>query len=68
MSCDYVCNYRGSGWPHSPLTRQITNSESILHFVNTIVPKLRERGISEAELNDLVVGNPRRYFAGVVDE
>lgn len=64
VSCDYVCAYRGSGWPDSPLMSQITNSESILHFVQVIVPKLKALGITQAELDDLMMDNPRRYFSG----
>jgi phosphotriesterase-related protein len=33
------------------------------HFHRHIMPRLRERGLSEAQLQQLLVHNPRRYFS-----
>jgi phosphotriesterase-related protein len=34
------------------------------HLFDTILPELRARGVSEADLNTILVENPRRYFEG----
>ena len=33
-------------------------------FMRAIAPLLRSAGLSEAEIDDLVTHNPRRYFGG----
>lgn len=35
-----------------------------LHVVQDVVPALRERGVGEAQLDAMLIGNPRRFFAG----
>jgi len=35
------------------------------HLFKRILPALRERGLSEADVTTMLVENPRRYFAGV---
>jgi phosphotriesterase-related protein len=35
-----------------------------LHFHLRIVPRLREGGASEADIQALLVDNPRRFFVG----
>jgi phosphotriesterase-related protein len=34
------------------------------HLFKRILPKLRERGVREADIQTMLVDNPRRYFAG----
>jgi phosphotriesterase-related protein len=34
------------------------------HIFKHILPRLRERGVSEAQLRTLMVENPMRYFRG----
>jgi phosphotriesterase-related protein len=34
------------------------------HLFKRILPKLRERGVSEADLDTIFIDNPRRYFGG----
>jgi phosphotriesterase-related protein len=34
-----------------------------LHISNDVLPMLRERGVSEAEIEQMLVGNPRDYFS-----
>jgi phosphotriesterase-related protein len=36
------------------------------HLFKRIVPRLRERGVTEADLHTMFVENPRRYFRGEV--
>jgi phosphotriesterase-related protein len=35
-----------------------------LHFTRNIAPKLKAAGMSEAEIEGMLVDNPRRYFGG----
>ena len=34
------------------------------HFLRNIVPELRKEGVTDAQINTVLVDNPRRYFAG----
>ncbi|MGH3407024.1 MAG: phosphotriesterase family protein [Streptosporangiaceae bacterium] len=34
------------------------------HLFSDVLPALRERGVSETQLETMLVGNPRRYFSG----
>jgi phosphotriesterase-related protein len=34
------------------------------HVFTTIVPALREAGVAQAKIDAMLIGNPRRYFAG----
>jgi phosphotriesterase-related protein len=34
------------------------------HFSLRVAPKLRDRGVTEAQLDALLVDNPRRFFTG----
>jgi predicted metal-dependent phosphotriesterase family hydrolase len=34
------------------------------HFIERIVPRLRDGGASDAQIERLLVDNPRRFFAG----
>ena len=36
------------------------------HLFRRILPRLRERGLSEADIDTMLRGNPRRYFEGSV--
>lgn len=33
-----------------------------LHITNDVLPALRERGVTEEQIEQMLVGNPRRYF------
>jgi len=35
-----------------------------LHIWNTILPALRDEGVTDGEIDELTVGNPRRFFEG----
>ena len=36
-----------------------------LHIENDVLPALRERGITEKQINQMLMENPRRYFERV---
>ena len=35
-----------------------------LHVLADVVPALLERGVTKSQVDDMLVGNPRRYFGG----
>ena len=35
-----------------------------LHFTRNIAPRLRAGGMTEAEIDSILIDNPRRYFTG----
>ena len=49
--------------PPAVLTKVLPNWEPS-HIFKHILPSLRERGVSEAQLRTLMVENPTRYFQG----
>jgi len=57
-------------WRGTPIPPEITlagagaGSWNPLHFVRDVAPRLREAGVSEAQVEALLVDNPRRFFAG----
>ncbi len=57
-------------WRGTPIPRSITlggaeaGSWHPLHFLRDVAPQLREGGASEAQIQALLVDNPRRFFAG----
>ncbi len=34
------------------------------HLFDDVLPALRERGVTEAQIETMLVANPRRYFSG----
>jgi phosphotriesterase-related protein len=50
---------------HPDRIAQILPNWEPTHLFKRILPQLRERGLTEAQVNTLLVENPRRYFEGV---
>jgi phosphotriesterase-related protein len=63
VSHDSVWCWRGEPLPRAMLA-QATEIWNPTHFSRRIVPQLREGGASEAQIDALLEGNPRRFFAG----
>ena len=40
------------------------NPDGFLAITRRVLPRLRDMGLSEAQINDLMVDNPRRFFEG----
>jgi phosphotriesterase-related protein len=63
VSHDSVWCWRGEPLPRAMLA-EATAIWNPTHFTKRIAPRLREGGASEAQIQALVVDNPRRFFAG----
>ena len=64
VSHDSVWCWRGAPFPTRELAAKLMETCHPLHFSTRIAPQLREAGATEAELDALVLENPRRFFAG----
>ena len=63
ISHDSVCTWLGSMFPPA-MVKQFSAMNHPLHFTRNIAPKLRAAGVSAAEIEAMLVDNPRRYFEG----
>ena len=63
VSHDSVWCWRGQPFPPE-LYAEVIKVWNPSHFFERIVPRLREGGASEAQIERLLVDNPRAFFAG----
>lgn len=63
VSHDTVWCWLGSFLPPERLPDMGINTDP-LHFTNVVIPMLREAGITQDQIDSLLIENPRRYFAG----
>ena len=63
VSHDSVWCWRGEPAPRAAL-EQMEKVWNPTHFVTRIAPRLRDAGVTDAQIEALLVDNPRRYFAG----
>lgn len=63
VSHDSVWCWRGAPIPSREVQAQMEKVWNPLHFHERIVPRLRNGGASEAQIQALLVENPRRFFA-----
>lgn len=47
-----------------PMFRGALPNWNYLHVLGDVVPALLERGVTESQVDEMLVGNPRRYFGG----
>jgi phosphotriesterase-related protein len=52
-------------WPSKPPSYKLEPTWHVLRFVREIAPLLKARGVTDAQLERLLVENPRRYFDDV---
>ena len=64
VSHDSVWCWRGSPLPSAQMQAELAPDWQPLHFITNIAPKLRAAGVSEEQLDALLVENPRNFFAG----
>lgn len=62
VSHDSVWCWKGEPFPAHAMDR-ITEAMEPTRFDREVVPMLKERGITEEEIEKLVVDNPRRFFS-----
>lgn len=63
VSHDSVWCWRGQPFPKD-VQLQMEEVWNPSHFSLRIVPRLKERGVTDAQIDALLVDNPRRFFAG----
>ena len=44
--------------------RQVYNPDNFCFIVRRVLPRLRELGVSEQQIEDMTVNGPRRLFGG----
>lgn len=63
VSHDSVWCWRGQPFPPA-VEEAMTQLWNPSHFSLRIIPKLKERGVTDEQINALLVDNPRRFFEG----
>jgi phosphotriesterase-related protein len=63
VSHDSVWCWRGQPFPPA-IEAAAVEQWNPSHFSTRIVPKLRDRGVTDEQIDTLLVDNPRRFFAG----
>ena len=63
ISHDSVWCWRGQPFPPA-VEKAMTEVWNPSHFSLRIVPKLKDRGITDEQIDALLIDNPRRFFAG----
>lgn len=64
ISHDSVWCWKGQPFPPGMLEQIGDDAFNPTYFERKIIPKLREAGISDEQIERLVVDNPRRFFEG----
>jgi phosphotriesterase-related protein len=64
VSHDSVWCWRGAPIPSREIQAQMEKVWNPTHFFERIVPRLADGGASDAQIEQLLVENPRRFFAG----
>jgi phosphotriesterase-related protein len=64
LSHDFVGAFLGRSPRRTPENEQALAPWSYTHLFKTVLPKLRTIGVSEAQIQTMLVDNPRRFFEG----
>ncbi len=65
VSHDSVWCTRGEPFPAELLAAVDTDKLfNPTHFHRNIIPQLLERGVTQAQIDTMLIDNPRRFFAG----
>ena len=64
VSHDSVWCWRGMPIPSNEIREQMEKVWNPSHFLTRIAPRLRDGGATDAQIETLLVDNPRRFFAG----
>ena len=52
-------------WVDQALKPAVLPNWHYLHIENDVLPALRERGVTDDQIDQMLIGNPRRYFENV---
>jgi len=52
-------------WVDQSLVPQVLPNWHYLHIKNDVIPALQERGVTDDQIEEMLVANPRRYFENV---
>jgi phosphotriesterase-related protein len=63
VSHDSVWCWRGQPFPPA-VEEAMTQVWNPTHFSKRIIPRLKDRGVTDEQIDRLLVENPRRFFAG----
>jgi phosphotriesterase-related protein len=63
VSHDSVWCWTGMPFPPA-IQEQMEKTWNPTHFIQRIVPQLRDAGVSDSQIDALLLDNPRRFFAG----
>jgi phosphotriesterase-related protein len=61
LSHDAACHI---DWIPAEVIAQFAPAWHYEHLFDDVLPALRERGVTESQIQAMLVGNPRRYFSG----
>jgi phosphotriesterase-related protein len=64
VSHDSVWCWRGMPFPSQEIVAQMEKVWNPTHFIDRIAPRLRDGGVGDAQIEALIVDNPRSFFAG----
>jgi len=64
VSHDTVWCWRGQPLTDPAMIATVAPNWQPLHFLRNIVPRLREAGLADDQIEMMTVDNPRRFFAG----
>jgi phosphotriesterase-related protein len=64
LSHDAVGCFLGRTVSRTPESQQSLEQWNYTHLFKNVLPKLRNIGISEAQIQTMLVDNPRRFFGG----
>lgn len=60
VSC-FIDYFPGKEWNAG--SESFAPNWNLLHIPNDVVPGLREAGVTDAQIDDMLINNPRRYFS-----
>lgn len=62
LSHDSVCYFLGRGFDFPPEVRETLKDWNPLHLIKDIFPRLKAAGVSQDQLDEMTIANPRRIF------
>jgi len=64
LSHDSVLTFLGRGFNPPPEIAESVKNWNPTHLIRNILPRLKGNGVSQETIDQMMVGNPRRYFEG----